>query len=162
MVLYLCFSSSFLFNVLMIRHFIMVNTLDMVESGCSRTWHMSIIQCNSDTVESGYYLHQCADWSLYPGGVKTSELVYTRQSQEGPGEGRRYLALWQNHARVQWRKKCQRQKVSFLYAHVCPCSTHTFSEKLQSWVSKPTNTEYTPISWEKPEFFMLFLYKTLA
>ena len=36
-VLYLCFSSSFLFNVVMIRHFITVNTLDMVESGCSRT-----------------------------------------------------------------------------------------------------------------------------
>ena len=82
-VLYLCFSSSFLFNVVMIRHFIMVNTLVMVESGCSQTWRMSIIQCSSDTVESGYYLYCCADWFLYPGGVKTGELVYTRQSQDG-------------------------------------------------------------------------------
>ena len=47
----------------------------------------------SDTVEFGYYLYCCADWSLYPGGEKTGELVYTRQRQEmGPGEGRRYLA----------------------------------------------------------------------
>ena len=31
------------FNVVMIRHFITVNTLDIVESGCLRTWRMSII-----------------------------------------------------------------------------------------------------------------------
>ena len=36
-VLYLCFSSSFLFNIMMICHFIAVNTLDMVQSGCSLT-----------------------------------------------------------------------------------------------------------------------------
>ena len=33
----LCFSSSFLLNVVIIRHFNTVNTLDMVESGYSRT-----------------------------------------------------------------------------------------------------------------------------
>ena len=37
----------------------------------------------SDMVESGYYLYRCADWSLYPGGVKTGELVHTSQSQAG-------------------------------------------------------------------------------
>ena len=30
----------------------------------------------SDMVESGYYLYRCANWSLYPGGVKTGELVH--------------------------------------------------------------------------------------
>ena len=43
MLLSVCFSCSFLFNVVMIRHFIMVNTLDIVESGCSWTWRISII-----------------------------------------------------------------------------------------------------------------------
>ena len=38
-----------------------------------------------------------------------------------------------------------------LYVHMCPRSTHTF-EELQSWVSKSTNTEYTPISWENQKF----------
>ena len=33
----LCFSSSFLLNVVIIRHFNTVNTLDMVESGYSQT-----------------------------------------------------------------------------------------------------------------------------
>ena len=33
----LCFSSSFLFNVVIIRHFNMVYTLEMVESGHSHT-----------------------------------------------------------------------------------------------------------------------------
>ena len=36
-----------------------------------------------NTVESGHYLYCCADWSLYPGGVKTGELVRTSQSQDG-------------------------------------------------------------------------------
>ena len=26
-----------------------------------------------NTVESGHYLYRCANWSLYPGGVKTGE-----------------------------------------------------------------------------------------
>ena len=33
----LCFFSSFLFNIVIIHHFITVNTLDMVGSGCLRT-----------------------------------------------------------------------------------------------------------------------------
>ena len=36
-VLYLCFSSNFLFNVVIIRHFITVKTLDILESRCLRT-----------------------------------------------------------------------------------------------------------------------------
>ena len=43
----LCFSSSFLFNVMIIRRFNTVDTLEMVESGHSRAL------CY-DTVESGY------------------------------------------------------------------------------------------------------------
>ena len=57
----LCFSSSFLFNVVIICHFNMVNTLDMVESGCLQMTH---VHSTSDTVESGYYLYHCVD-SLY-------------------------------------------------------------------------------------------------
>ena len=53
-VLYLCFSSSFLFNVVMICHFITVNTLDRVESGCFTD--LTHVHNTSDMVESGYNL----------------------------------------------------------------------------------------------------------
>ena len=45
----LCFSSSFLFNVLMIRHFNMVNTLDMV-----RVQVFADLMRVHNTVESGH------------------------------------------------------------------------------------------------------------
>ena len=40
----LCFSSSFLCKVMITCHFIMVNTLDMLEFGYLRTWRVSIIR----------------------------------------------------------------------------------------------------------------------
>jgi len=40
----LCFSGSFLFNVVIILHFNTVNTLDLVESGYLQTRHVSIIR----------------------------------------------------------------------------------------------------------------------
>ena len=58
----------------------------------------------------------------------------------GSGEDKRYLALRQNHTRVQWRQNVPsgwRRKVSFMYAHVGPRHTHTF-EKLQSWPNAQT------------------------
>ena len=53
----LCFSSSFLFNVLIIRHFNTVNTLDMVESRYSLTQHVSIIRWSLGII--------CWLWSIY-------------------------------------------------------------------------------------------------
>ena len=44
---------------------------------------LTYVHNTPDAVESGYYLYRSADWSLYPGGVKTGELVYTRKSQDG-------------------------------------------------------------------------------
>ena len=70
----LCFSSSFLFNVIMTHHFNTVNTLDMVKSRYSWTWPMFItwwspgIICT--IVLTGLHL-------------KTGELVHTSQSQGG-------------------------------------------------------------------------------
>ena len=73
---------------------------------------------------------------------------------------RRYLVLQQNHTRVSedrmWRA-WWRQKVSFMYAHnVCPHSTHAF-ERLQSRVTKPTNIEYTALTWETQKFVFIFV-----
>ena len=50
----LCFSSSFLFNVVIIRHFNTVNTLDMVEFAYLRT-----LTHVRNTVESGHHLYHC-------------------------------------------------------------------------------------------------------
>ena len=73
---------------------------------------------------------------------------------------RRYLVLQQNHTRVSEDRMWWawwRQKVSFMYAHnVCPHSTHAF-ERLQSRVTKPTNTEYTPLTWETQKFVFIFV-----
>ena len=51
-----------------------------------------------------------------------------------------------------------RRKVSFVYAHVSMLHTHTF-EGLQSWVTKPTNTQFIPITRENLEVFLYFCAK---
>ena len=44
------------------------------------------------------------------------------------------------------------EREPFVYLH--KRSTHTF-ERLQSCVTKPTNTEYIPITWEKPYYIFV-------
>ena len=55
---------------------------------------------------------------------------------------------------VKIEQLCQawwRWEVSYVYT-----TLHTqFKKKLQSWLTKPTNTEYTPITWENLEVFFL-------
>ena len=66
-VLYLCFSSSFLFNIVMIHHFYGQYL------GYGRVRVFADLTRVHNIVESGHYLYRLFDWSLFPGGVKTGE-----------------------------------------------------------------------------------------
>ena len=48
-------------------------------------------------------------------------------------------------------------EVSFVYAlNMCPHSTHTHLKDCKTeWPCNPTNTEYTPITWENSEILFL-------
>ena len=72
----------------------------------------------------------------------------------GSGEDRRWVSRQEklHQSAVKTEQLCQawwRRKVSFVYAHN---ATPTL-EGLQSWVTKPTNTEYTPLTWENLKTF---------
>ena len=81
-VLYPLLFQSFLFDVMIIHHF---NTVKLYHRyGRVQVFvDLTHVHNTLNTVESGHYLYCCADWSLYPGGVKTGELVRTSQSQDG-------------------------------------------------------------------------------
>ena len=98
----LCFSSSFLFNIVIVRHFITVNTLDMVESGCSRTWRMSIILWIRWS--PGIICTIVPTVSIPRWGEDRWVKSILAKAKIASGEDRRYLVLRQNHTRVQWRK----------------------------------------------------------
>ena len=151
----LCFSSNFLFNIMFICHFITVNTLDMVESGYSRTWRVSII------LQIRWIpgiICTIVPTGLYSSGVKTGQLVHTSLSQDAWGlakiEGKFYD---NNHTRVQWQRqnscaKCGEDGKLALCMHtMCRRSTHTHlkdcnDQTHKHWIHlKPRNA--THLRW---------------
>ena len=165
-----------------ICHFNTVNTLDMVESGYSRTWWVSVIRwspwiiciplpkprwCVVKIDANGQYLGYArvrafADftrvsvlwWS--PGIICTlCRLAKAKMGGVVKIEGTFYEWTTTPECSVDRTDVVSAVKTESelcVYIRVSTLHTHTF-EGLQSWVTKPTNTEYTTVIWEN--FFSL-------
>ena len=118
----------------------------MVESGYSRTWCDSVIW-----------------WS--PGIIFT--IVPTSQSQEG-GVVKMEGKLYKSTTTPEYSEDRTAVPISIVktesercvYTRVSTLHTHTFDCKAE-W-QKPTNTEYTPITWENLGIFFFITMQTLA
>ena len=104
----------------------------------------------------------CADWSLYPRGVKTGELVHTSQSQA------KIYRRWvynrtttpecsEDRTAVPSVMKTEREP--FVYLHnMCPHSTHTHLKDYKAaWQNPQTLNTCTSPLLEKNQKFYIFV-----
>ena len=107
-------------------------------------------------VEFGHFLYGCADWSRWR---QVSYFILAK-----PRWGLVKTEGNFSDTRVQWTRVVPSmvKTESELYVRTESVSTlhtpHTF-ERLQSWVTKPTNTENTPLL-EKPQKFFTLAWRT--
>ena len=125
------------FNVMIIRNFNTVNTLNMVELRYSQTWHVSIIFWSPSWLVSIPWWGEDRWVSPYQPKPRWSWVI--RQKNQP------------HQSAVKTEQLCQawwRQKVSFMYTHnLCTHSTHIWrNAKLR--VTKPTNTEFKTLVWD--------------